>query len=55
MTPGDFTGDGHVDLFVGSRVVSRRYGLPPRSQLLQNDGTGRFVDVTLEKGCAASA
>jgi hypothetical protein len=50
VVPGDFNGDGHVDLFVGSRVVSRSYGLTPRSHLLQNDGRGRFVDVTAEKG-----
>lgn len=49
MVPGDFNGDGHPDLFVGSRVVSRQYGLTPGSHLLQNDGTGRFADVTLEK------
>ncbi len=48
VVPGDFNGDGHIDLFVGSRVVSRQYGLIPRSYLLQNDGTGRFRDVTLE-------
>jgi hypothetical protein len=30
-------------------VVARNYGLIPRSHLLQNDGKGRFVDVTLEK------
>ncbi|MDP3767703.1 MAG: FG-GAP-like repeat-containing protein [Dehalococcoidia bacterium] len=47
VVPGDFNGDGHPDLFVGSRVVARRYGLTPRSHLLQNDGTGRFSDVTL--------
>ncbi|MEE9267166.1 MAG: VCBS repeat-containing protein, partial [Gammaproteobacteria bacterium] len=49
VLPGDFNGDGHVDLFVGSRVVSREYGVTPRSHLLQNDGTGRFLDVTSEK------
>ena len=49
VAPGDFNGDGHVDLFVGTRVVSRSYGLAPRSHLLQNDGTGRFVDVTAAK------
>ncbi|MDQ6634483.1 MAG: VCBS repeat-containing protein, partial [Gemmatimonadota bacterium] len=27
VIPGDFNGDGHVDLFLGSRVVSRQYGL----------------------------
>src|SRR6266542_6398946 len=54
VVPGDFNGDGHVDLFVGSRVVSRAYGLIPRSHLLQNDGKGRFIDVTLENAPALS-
>ena len=49
VVPGDFDGDGDLDLFVGGRVVSRRYGLNPRSYLLQNDGTGRFRDVTVER------
>jgi hypothetical protein len=49
VVAGDFNGDGHPDLFVGSRVVARSYGLIPRSHLLQNDGTGRFTDVTLDK------
>jgi len=44
--PGDFNGDGHVDLFVGRRVVARSYGLTPRSYLLENDGKGHFTDVT---------
>lgn len=47
VAPGDFDGDGAVDLFVGSRVVARKYGLTPRSHLLRNDGGGRFTDVTL--------
>lgn len=46
---GDFNGDDHLDLFIGSRVVSRRYGETPKSHLLQNDGTGRFTDVTAVK------
>lgn len=49
VAPGDFNADGHPDLFVGGRVVSREYGRAPRSYLLQNDGTGRFRDVTAEK------
>ncbi|MDB4889616.1 MAG: hypothetical protein JWL61_1471, partial [Gemmatimonadetes bacterium] len=51
---GDFNGDGHVDLFVAGRVVSRNYGATPHSHLLQNDGTGRFTDVTLEKASGLS-
>ena len=46
VAPGDFDGDGDIDLFVGSRVVSRSYGLAPPSHLLRNDGHGRFADVT---------
>jgi len=42
----DYDGDGDVDLFVGGRVVPWHYGVDPRSLLLQNDGHGRFTDVT---------
>ncbi|MGQ0646425.1 MAG: VCBS repeat-containing protein [Gemmatimonadaceae bacterium] len=48
VTPGDFDGDGDTDVFVGGRVVSRQYGIIPRSHLLRNDGRGHFVDVTAE-------
>jgi hypothetical protein len=43
---GDFNGDGHPDLFVGRRAVMRAYGKAPRSVVLQNDGKGKFRDVT---------
>ena len=46
VVAGDFNGDGHLDLFVGSRVVAKQYGLSPKSHLLQNDGKGHFTDVT---------
>src|SRR6266704_3088146 len=49
VAPGDFDGDGDMDLFVGSRVVARRYGITPRSYLLENDGRGHFRDVTQAK------
>ena len=42
----DFNGDGHVDLFIGGRAVPWQYGVIPDSYLLQNDGTGRFTNVT---------
>lgn len=46
VSVGDFNGDGHPDLFVGARVVTGKYGISPHSHLLQNDGHGRFTDVT---------
>ncbi|HLQ58236.1 MAG TPA: VCBS repeat-containing protein, partial [Gemmatimonadales bacterium] len=49
VAPADFDGDGDIDLFVGSRVVARQYGVAPRSYLLENDGHGHFRDVTSEK------
>jgi hypothetical protein len=52
VVPGDFDGDGDVDLFLGGRVVSREYGRSPRSYLLRNEGAGRFVDVTAERAPA---
>lgn len=48
VVPGDFDGDGDIDVFVGSRVVAREYGAIPRSYLLQNDGRGHFADVTTD-------
>jgi hypothetical protein len=45
----DFNGDGFIDLFLGARAVPWNYGQIPTSYLLQNDGTGKFVDVTSAK------
>ncbi|HEX2535867.1 MAG TPA: VCBS repeat-containing protein, partial [Chitinophagaceae bacterium] len=42
----DWDGDGDQDLFIGSRSVPQQYGVLPPSALLQNDGTGRFTDIT---------
>ena len=46
IVPYDFNKDGFVDLFVGGRAVPWEYGQIPRSYLLQNDGAGKFKDVT---------
>lgn len=42
----DFNNDGYIDLFIGSKAVPWEYGETPFSYLLQNDGTGKFLDVT---------
>jgi hypothetical protein len=42
----DFNGDGFADLFISGRTVPFGYGAVPKSYLLQNDGTGKFKDVT---------
>lgn len=46
VTATDFNKDGFADLFIGARDVPWEYGKTPRSCLLQNDGTGKFKDVT---------
>jgi len=42
----DFDKDGNQGLFVGSRSVPSRYGVPPPSFLYQNTGDGKFKTVT---------
>ena len=46
VVPYDFNNDGFQDLFVGGRSEPWNYGAIPRSYLLQNDGSGKFIDVT---------
>ncbi|RYG44850.1 MAG: VCBS repeat-containing protein, partial [Chitinophagaceae bacterium] len=46
VVAADFNGDGSNDLFIGGRAVPWEYGEIPTSYLLQNDGTGKFTDVT---------
>ncbi|AFK02771.1 ASPIC/UnbV domain protein [Emticicia oligotrophica DSM 17448] len=42
VTAADFDKDGDNDLFVGSRMISGKYGYSPASNLYINDGTGEF-------------
>jgi hypothetical protein len=41
----DMDNDGDLDLFIGGRVVTGAYPMPPESYLLRNDN-GQFVNVT---------
>ena len=46
VVPLDFNHDGKTDLFIGGRSVPWQYGAIPASALLQNDGHGKFTNVT---------
>ena len=46
VKPADFDRDGDIDLFVGIRLRPFEYGLPVNGYLLENDGHGKFKDVT---------
>ncbi len=43
----DYDRDGDLDLFVGGRVIPGSYPESPKSELLQNQGGKKFVDVAM--------
>jgi len=45
-TAADIDHDGDLDLFVGSRMISSKYGFSPSSNLYINDGTGGFKNYS---------
>lgn len=45
VVPFDFDSDGDLDLFIGGRLVSKKYPKAPNSYILENAG-GIFKDVT---------
>ncbi|MCG8322011.1 MAG: VCBS repeat-containing protein [Cytophagales bacterium] len=46
MVPFDLDEDGDLDMFVGSRSIPNKYGVPPVSFIYQNDGQGNFKNIT---------
>ncbi len=48
VRPADYDGDGDLDLFVGIRLRPFLYGIPVNGYLLENDGRGKFTNVSSE-------
>ena len=46
VRPSDYDGDGDIDLFVGTRLITGVYGIPASSFLWENNGKGKFTDKT---------
>ncbi len=44
----DFDGDGDLDLFIGIRLRPFLYGVPASSYIYENNGKGKFVNITEE-------
>jgi len=44
IAPADVDGDGDIDLYIGSRSMPWQYGIAPPSQLLINNGRGKFTN-----------
>ena len=46
IAPEDFDKDGDIDLIITSRSVPGTYGVNPEHLFLENNGTGKFTDIT---------
>ena len=46
VTGVDFDNDGDMDVCIMANAVPQQFGATPQHYLFQNDGFGRFVDVT---------
>ncbi len=49
VAAADFDQDGDMDLFVGVRLEPFQYGVPTNGYLLENDGRGKFREVSQQR------
>jgi hypothetical protein len=49
VAAADYDKDGDQDLFVGTRLRPFLYGVPVNGYLLENDGQGKFQEVSAQK------
>ena len=49
IATSDFDSDGDIDIFLGTGSRTDFYGTPGTGYLLENDGNGKFSDVTAER------
>lgn len=52
IAPEDFDNDGDIDVAILSRSVPGTYGVNPKHLFLENDGVGKFSDITESKAYA---
>jgi hypothetical protein len=45
----DFDADGDLDLAMGSNSLPWKFGVSAKNYLFENDGKGKFIDVTAQK------
>ncbi len=46
VSASDYDHDGDLDIFLGTRAVAGRYGMPADQYVFENDGTGQFKNVS---------
>ncbi len=46
IVSSDIDRDGDIDIFIGSNAQPAKYGVVPKNYLFENDGNGKFKEIT---------